>query len=92
MGTFEVDNFRRIENCKSAQSKKIDCLHAVFIRYIGFKDLSSKKVHEDMVAALGKGAPFYSMVKKWAAEFKRGRESLKDDPPSWKGGHWSIPW
>jgi len=27
------------------------------------------------------GAPSYSMVKKWAAEFKRGRDSLEDDPP-----------
>ncbi len=28
-----------------------------------------------MVETLGEGAPSYSMVKKWAAEFKRGREN-----------------
>ena len=29
---------------------------------------------------LGENVPSYSMLKKWAAEFKRGRESLEDDP------------
>ncbi|XP_041366729.1 uncharacterized protein LOC121381476 [Gigantopelta aegis] len=33
-----------------------------------------------MVVTLGEDAPSYDMVKKWAAEFKRGRENLKDDP------------
>ena len=50
------------------------------IRYLGLKNLSPKDIHEDMVATLGEHAPSYSMVKKWAAEFKRGRESLEDDP------------
>jgi histone-lysine N-methyltransferase SETMAR len=50
------------------------------IRYLGLKNLSPKDIHEDMVATLGEGAPSYSMVNKWAAEFKRGRESLEDDP------------
>ncbi|XP_040923305.1 chromobox protein homolog 1b isoform X1 [Toxotes jaculatrix] len=65
----------------SALSEKMDnvSLRAI-IRYLGLKGLSPKEVHEDMVATLGEGAPSYSMVKKWAAEFKRGRESLEDDP------------
>jgi transposase len=25
-------------------------------------------------------SPFFSTIKKWAAEFKRGRTSLEDDP------------
>ena len=50
------------------------------IRYLGFKNLSPKDIYEDMVTTLGEGAPSYSMVKKWAAEFKRGRQSLEDDP------------
>ena len=28
---------------------------------------------------LGKESPSYSTVKKWASEFKRGRESVEDD-------------
>ena len=34
-----------------------------------------------MVVTLGENALSYSMVKKWAAEFNCGRESLKDDLP-----------
>ena len=32
-----------------------------------------------MVSTLGDDAPALSTVKKWAVEFKRGRESLEDD-------------
>ena len=35
-----------------------------------------------MVSTLGDDAPALSTVKKWAAEFKRGRESPDDDPRS----------
>ena len=49
-------------------------------RYLGLKGLTPNEVHEDMVATLGEDAPSYVMVNKWAAEFKRGRESLEDDP------------
>ena len=38
-----------------------------------------KKIHEDFIETLGKKSPSYSTVKKWAAEFKRGRESVEDD-------------
>ena len=54
--------------------------HRAVIHYLGLKGLTPKKVHEDMVATLGEDAPSYSTVKKWAAEFKRGRDSLEDDP------------
>ena len=35
-----------------------------------------------MKATLGQSASLYKMVKKWEAEFKRNRESIKDDPRS----------
>ena len=31
---------------------------------------------------LGNEFPFYSILKKWTAEFKRGRESIEDDARS----------
>ena len=33
-----------------------------------------------MVVTLPSDAPLYALVKRWVAEFKRGRESLQDDP------------
>ena len=51
----------------------------------GFYQISSetgvtpKDIHADMVATLGNDAPALSTVQKWAAAFKRGRESLDDD-------------
>ena len=49
------------------------------IRYLQKKGLTTKEIHTDMVSTLGDDAPALSTVKKWATEFKRGRESLEDD-------------
>ena len=38
-----------------------------------------KEIHEDFMETLGKESPSISSVKKWAAEFKRGREHVEDD-------------
>ena len=72
--------FQVIENCKSALSEKMDepGLRAV-ICHLTLKSLSPMEVHKDMVVTLGEGAPSCSVVKKWAAEFRHGRESLEDD-------------
>ena len=56
--------------------------HCGVIRYLQKKGLTTKEIHADMVSTLGNDAPALSTVKKWAAEFKRGRESLEDDPKS----------
>ena len=42
----------------------------------------TKEIHTDMVSTVGDDAPALSTVKKWAAKFKRGRESLEDDSRS----------
>lgn len=52
--------------------------HRGVIRYLQKKELTPKEIHADMVSTLGDDAPALSTVK-WAAEFKRGMESLKDD-------------
>ena len=54
--------------------------HHGVIRYLQKKGLTTKEIYADMVSTLGDDAPALSSVKKWAAEFKRGRESLEDDP------------
>ena len=37
------------------------------------------EIHEEFMETLGKESPSFSTVKKWATEFKRGRESVEDD-------------
>ena len=40
------------------------------------------EIHNELVDAWGDDAPQYRTVAKWAALFKEGGESLKDDPRS----------
>ena len=49
------------------------------IKYLNLKGMSTKEINEDMIQTLGKDAPLYSTVKKWVAEFKRGKEDVTDD-------------
>jgi len=49
------------------------------IKYLFLKEMSGKAIHDDMLATLGDNAPAYSVVKSWLAEFKRGRNSVKDE-------------
>ena len=44
------------------------------IKYLCKKGMPPKEIHEDLMETLGKEFPSYGTVKKWAAEFKRGRE------------------
>ena len=53
--------------------------HCGVIRYLQKKGLTTKEIHADMVSILRDDALALSTVKKWAAEFKRERESLEDD-------------
>uniref|UniRef100_A0A3B5BAW3 Mos1 transposase HTH domain-containing protein n=1 Tax=Stegastes partitus TaxID=144197 RepID=A0A3B5BAW3_9TELE len=46
------------------------------------KGMTAKEIHKNMRNALGEHSPCYSTVKKWVADFKRGRESTSDDPRS----------
>ena len=48
------------------------------IYYLQKKGLTPKDNHDDLVRNYGDNAPSYAMTRKWAAEFKRGRESLED--------------
>jgi hypothetical protein len=48
------------------------------IKYFCKKGVS-KEIHEDFMDTLRKESFSYCTVKKWAAEFKRGREGIVDD-------------
>ena len=49
------------------------------VKYFCKKGMHPKEILEDFMEILGKESPFDSTVKKWAAEFKRGRERVEDD-------------
>ena len=71
---FEASNWASVFS-----DNKNNISHRTFIRYLGLKGSRPKEIHEHMVVILGEDAPSY-MVKKWAAEFIRGNESLESDP------------
>jgi len=52
------------------------------IKYLQKSGITPKAVHQDMAETLGGDSPSYSTIKKWAADFKRARESTEDDPRS----------
>ena len=51
-------------------------------QYLHKNGLTTKAIHNDMVATLVKNAPSYATIKSWVKEFKHCRESLQDNPRS----------
>jgi len=49
------------------------------IKFFVLDGLSPSEIHPKLIKVYGDSAPSISTVKKWAAEFKRGRTSLQDD-------------
>jgi histone-lysine N-methyltransferase SETMAR len=49
------------------------------IEFLVLEGIQPSEIHERMQNAYTTSTPSYSTVKKWAAEFKRGRHSLEDD-------------
>jgi len=52
------------------------------IEFLTNEGLSPQKIHERLVSAYKDQSPSYATVKRWVAKFKRGRDSLEDDPRS----------
>ena len=61
--------------CQTDKMVKVE-VRAV-IKYRCKMRMSPKEIHEEFIETLGKESPFYSTMKKWAAEFSRGRESIE---------------
>ena len=50
------------------------------IKFLTKEGTKAKEIHWRMADVYGDNNPKYSTVAKWPAEFKRGRNSLEDDP------------
>jgi hypothetical protein len=50
------------------------------IKFFVKAGLMPNEVHSKFIIVYGDSSPPFSMIKKWAAEFKRGCTSLEDDP------------
>ena len=50
------------------------------IKFFVIEGLTPNEIHSKSIKLYGDSSPSFSTIKKWAAEFKRGRTSLEDDP------------
>lgn len=50
------------------------------IKYLVKKGLNATEIKNDMQEVLGESAPSYRVIAFWSSQFKRGRESIEDDP------------
>ena len=50
------------------------------IKFFVREGLTSNEIHSTFINVYGDSSPSFLTIKKWAAEFKRGRTSLEGDP------------
>ena len=50
------------------------------IKFFLKEGLTPNEIHSKFIKVYGDAFPSFSTIKKWAAEFKRGRTSLENDP------------
>jgi transposase len=54
--------------------------YCVVIKFFVKEGLTPNEIHSKFMKIYGDSSPSFSTIKKWAAEFKRGRTSLEVDP------------
>jgi len=54
--------------------------YRAIIKFFVKEGLTPNKIHSKFIKVYGDFSPSFSTIKKWAAQFKRGRTSLEDDP------------
>jgi len=52
------------------------------IEFLTLENVSPQQIHNRMTVVYGEDVPSYATVKRWAAEFRRGRKGLEDEPRS----------
>jgi transposase len=50
------------------------------IKFFVKEGLTSNEIHSKFIKVYGDTSPSFSTIKKWVAEFNRGRTGLEDDP------------
>jgi transposase len=50
------------------------------IKFFVKEGLTPNEIHSKFIKVYGDSSPSFSTIKKWAAEFRRGRTGLEDDP------------
>jgi transposase len=53
--------------------------YRVVIKFFVKEGLTPNEIHSKFINVYGDSSPSFSTIKKWAAEFKRGRTGLEDD-------------
>jgi transposase len=62
-------------------SLKMDKIeYRAVIKFSVKEGLTPKEIHSKFIKVYGDSSPSFSTIKKWGAEFKRGRTSLEGDP------------
>jgi histone-lysine N-methyltransferase SETMAR len=52
------------------------------IEFLITENVQPQQIHNRLIIVCGEDAPSYATVKRWAAEFHRGRTSLEDEAQS----------
>ena len=62
-------------------SLKVDKIeYRAVIKFFVKEGLMPNEIHSKFIKVYGDSSPSFSTIKKWAAEFKRGRTNLEDNP------------
>jgi hypothetical protein len=61
------------------------------IKFFVKEGLTPNEINSKLIKVYGHSSPSFSTVKKWAAEFKRVRTSLQDDPREGYGYEYEYP-
>ena len=70
-------------------SLKIDKIqYRAVIKLFVKEGLTPTEIHSKFIKVYGDSSPLFSTIKKWAAEFKRGRTGLEEDPRDGRTLHW----